>query len=392
MAGVSLTLGYGIVKTSMVGMQTNAIVHTSLKEQDLIHTVRTTLGDETQCKKNLKPSLPTAGTKKTVSEIKKYGSDDSITSDDVSLIKATENFKNNPLIYIQKMELEVTTSDRTFVLYYKKPQLGSLSSPGTCTATDQTGCYFIACKMNYACSDSANACPSSSTLTACSPLNCAEGGAVVDTAQVNTIIQNKLKDKKCLKNPPGTGTQEFVKGFKQNATTKELEIDCDTPPAPTTLPTVRCPDNTFLKGFSFDADGTPQPDCACRGGKVLFEKLVVEQYFGSQFMQYATFFYDLRTPYQLVNTGNEREVVYSKTRFCNCPTGQNFSYNSQSCVTCKNGKRWLGYANKCVTCSGGGAYWGTQRKRGRFGIFKDVNDCKCPTGKKKKKWPQYILA
>ena len=177
-AGVSLTLGYGIIKTSLVGMQTNAIVHTSLKEQDLIHTVRTTLGNPVQCKYNLDPDeLTTAGTppKTTVSEIKNsMGNTDK--TDDISLIKAGENFKNNPLIHIQQMELSGTGSDRTFTLYYKKPQLGSLSSPGTCTDSDPSGCYFIACKVDYACSGD-GLCSAGSDVTTCAPRNCATGGS-----------------------------------------------------------------------------------------------------------------------------------------------------------------------------------------------------------------------
>ncbi len=357
-AGVSLTLGYGIVKTSLVGMQTNAIVHTSLKEQDLIHTVRTTLGDETQCKKNLKPSLPTAGTKKTVSEIKKYGSDDSITSDDVSLIKATENFKNNPLIHIQKMELEVTTSDRTFVLYYKKPQLGSLSSPGTCTATDQTGCYFIACKMNYACSDSANACPSSSTLNACSPLNCAEGGAVagVDTARVNAIITEQLKTKNCSDN---SGTTKVLKGFKE--TTGQLDIDCE--PLPAQQQIQGCESGEVLQGFRDNGD----PICVkhCSGGRKLFETLKLTDVDGRT--RYRTF--EVGTPY---NYDTDEYFVSERTRFCQCPFGQ--GWKSGNCVTCEGNTRWSQKEKNCMSCTGGGAQWNS------IG-----SGCRCPTGFKKKK-------
>ncbi len=176
-AGVSLTLGYGIIKTSLVGMQTNAIVHTSLKEQDLIHTVRTTLGNPDQCKYNLKPSaLTTAGTppKKTISAIKNTGPT-TATTDDIPLITAGQNFNNNPLIHVQQMELSGTGSNRTFILYYKKPQLGSLSSPGTCTDSDPSGCYFIACKMDYDCSTDAECSPTGSGV--CNPRNCATGGS-----------------------------------------------------------------------------------------------------------------------------------------------------------------------------------------------------------------------
>ena len=384
MAGVSLTLGYGIVKTSLVGMQTNAIVHTSLKEQDLIHTVRTTLGDETQCKKNLKPSLPTAGTKKTVSEIKKYGSDDSITSDDVSLIKATENFKNNPLIYVQKMELEVTTSDRTFILYYKKPQLGSLSSPGTCTATDQTGCYFIACKMNYACSDSANACPSSSTLNVCSPLNCAEGGAVaggVSTEQVTTIIKEEFKKDAQFDCESG----KFAKGFKEDATTQELKIDCDTPPdSQLTLPVRECPAGEFL--YKVNANGTTECRPACGGGQKMFRKIqykykrwmpVVPSFDdnsdGSYTDTYAVnnrqddYFNDLlsddcsRRELHLVDPPEPCITVLEDSRFCKCPN---------------DSTKWVQADSKCMTCTGLGHYW--QAVGNAF-------QCKCQSGINPKK-------
>ncbi len=364
-AGVSLTLGYGIIKTSLVGMQTNAIVHTSLKEQDLIHTVRTTLGNPDQCKYNLKPSaLTTAGTppKTTVSEIKNTGPDKSVTTDDISLIKAGENFKNSPLIHIQQMELSGTTGDRTFILYYKKPQLGSLSSPGTCTDSDPSGCYFIACKVDY--------CIGSTCSTEkCSPRNCAEGGAVaggVSPERVTTIIQNKLKQP--VYDCP---TGQYAKGFNAQG-----EIECDT------LPAVRCPTpNTFLKGFSIDANGNPQPDCACRGGQQLYERWQIEHDWTPLHYYYAYFLVG-SSPYEL----HPLETVYAKTKVCLCTPEQ--GWKNGNCVTCESGKKWDYHSQQCMTCSLPGSWRVTTSGYG----WSKKNTCRCSSDKKKKKVVQCILA
>ena len=370
-AGVSLTLGYGIIKTSLVGMQTNAIVHTSLKEQDLIHTVRTTLGDETQCKYNLKPSeLTTAGTplKTTVSEIKNSGAT-TATTDDISLIKAGENFKNNPLIHIQQMELSGTGSDRTFILYYKKPQLGSLSSPGTCTDLDPSGCYFIACKMDYDCSTDDDCSPTGSGV--CNPRNCATGGAVagVDTAQVTAIITEQLKKKNCSDD---SGTTKVLKGFKE--TTGQLDIDCE--PLPAQQQIQGCESGEVLQGFRDNGD----PICVkhCSGGRRLYERWETLNEVDDSLRSYYHYYLIGSSPPDLYPV----EYVIKKNRYCRCHSDEQIFYNGQciSSSSCEgNAKRDLSNG-QCMTCSGGGAYWSLRAKwRGSYYV------CECPTGLKKKK-------
>ena len=385
-AGVSLTLGYGIIKTSLVGMQTNAIVHTSLKEQDLIHTVRTTLGNPDQCKYNLKPSaLTTAGTppKTTVSEIKNTGPDKSVTTDDISLIKAGENFKNNPLIHIQRMELSGTTEDRTFILYYKKPQLGSLSSPGTCTDLDPSGCYFIACKMDYDCSTDDDCSPTGSGV--CNPRNCAEGGAVagVDTARVNAIIRSRLATNNLLCPETEEGKKKFLKGLYIDPD-ENLAINCDTPPEPETndIKKESCPAGQVMKGIKPNGD----PDCTlhCTGGRRLYERHKVRPAYDTMFNYYDYDYY-----YYLVGVVPlylyYSSYVVSKKRLCMCSAEQ--GWKNGNCVTCEGDKKWDTEMSQCITCSGGGAYWSNMRLNSGFNSI-----CKCSSPKKKKSVAQWFLA
>ena len=385
MAGVSLTLGYGIIKTSLVGMQTNAIVHTSLKEQDLIHTVRTTLGDETQCKYNLNPdALTGTSPKKTVSEIKNSGVLPLDDSDDIPLITAGQNFKNNPLIHIQQMELSGTGSDRTFILYYKKPQLGSLSSPGTCTDLDPSGCYFIACKIDYDCTGS-NKCTNADNK--CAPRNCAEGGAVagVSSERVTTIIKNKLKQTEydC---PDG----EFAKGFDD----VKGEIECETPPVfQYDTPAKECPDGEFV--YKQNADGSVECRSACGDARRMFETI---QYTYKSWMPIVPSLDDNSEEVVTYKVGNMSDhlklllsddcsrighyhpvdppepciTVSSKSRSCKCLSG---NWDNTKCVTCSGNTKWVSLDLKCMTCGGWG-YWTTTS----YGY-----DCLCPTGRYKKK-------
>ncbi len=373
-AGVSLTLGYGIIKTSLVGMQTNAIVHTSLKEQDLIHTVRTTLGDETQCKYNLKPSeLTTAGTppKTTISAIKNTGPT-TATTDDIPLITAGQNFKNNPLIHVQQMELSGTGSDRTFTLYYKKPQLGSLSSPGTCTDLDPSGCYFIACKMDYDCSTDADCSPTGSGV--CNPRNCAEGGAVagVDTAQVTAIITEQLKKKNCSDD---SGTTKVLKGFKE--TTGQLDIDCE--PLPAQQQIQGCEAGEVLQGFKDNGDSICVPQCSA--GRTVFEKIRF------QWKPWYPIPPDINNPSES-DKGTITYEVGTSSDYLNFLLSDNCSFlhtdSTEPCITvleesrvcqCPSGKKWVQADSKCMTCTGSGFYWQP---------VSNGYQCRCSGGVKKK--------
>ena len=270
------------------------------------------------------------------------------------------------------MELSGTGSDRTFTLYYKKPQLGSLSSPGTCTDLDPSGCYFIACKMDYDCSTDADCSPTGSGV--CNPRNCAEGGAVagVDTAQVTAIITEQLKKKNCSDD---SGTTKVLKGFKE--TTGQLDIDCE--PLPAQQQIQGCEAGEVLQGFKDNGDSICVPQCSA--GRTVFEKIRF------QWKPWYPIPPDINNPSES-DKGTITYEVGTSSDYLNFLLSDNCSFlhtdSTEPCITvleesrvcqCPSGKKWVQADSKCMTCTGSGFYWQP---------VSNGYQCRCSGGVKKK--------
>ncbi len=153
---IGLVLGAGVLKLSQIAIENTHILKTIFAEQRLEKAVSDALTDQAHCKDILGQF-----------HSKTVDSDGaiSVTNDSSKTYKygvKTGEFEGG-IIDIQAIKLTppaaadwtAANSETDYVLYYKKPRLGKYATLGgnTCSASDQTGCYFVKCKMNYFCSD-----------------------------------------------------------------------------------------------------------------------------------------------------------------------------------------------------------------------------------------------
>ncbi len=366
----------GSAKFMQITLQTSNVAKSILIENDFKATIAQGLKDK-GCASSADDALLKPASLKTGTT-----TDDGIGEfkDAIALPGGIQKGDFKGSIEVIKMELRGVAGDdtRDFVVYYKKKHLGTLSAPDPENCTDTpavkvTGCYNHYCTVAY--DRTAKHCTGS--------VNChslSGGGGGVSESRVNTIIKEKLAPENC---PDKEGKKQFSRGFYADPD-GNLEMNCDTPPAPETqtLPTVRCPPKLFLKGFSFDADGNPQPDCACRDGKRWFETVRFFDVDGRT--QRRTYEYTVGTPSYIPEEGEE--FIRSQTRDCKCPS-QDQGFHNGNCVTCKDGTKWVWSEKKCITCSGGGAYWRSSYNELKLNSagWPERLHCLCPAGKKKKK-------
>ena len=273
-------------------------------------------------------------------------------------------------IEVIKMELRGVAGDdtRDFVVYYKKKHLGTLSAPDPENCTDTpavkvTGCYNHYCTVAY--NRTAKHCTGS--------VNChslSGGGGGLSEAEVNTLIKDRLKTKRC----PTVTPPRFAKGFYQDPD-GNLEIHCEPTPPPPAFPAVNCPnEGEFLKGFTIDANGVVQADCQetpdCAGGKELKSRTQ------------RRFWWDA-------------DSVYVR-KWCECPSGSN--WNGKECITCPEGQKFvswdIGFVSRddpggCFECdpspfkhTPGGLIVGWHYSIGDWNLPSSWV-CACPYGKKK---------
>ena len=170
-AGVSVVVLGGTTKILSTAIQSSRLTSISVSEQELRNTVGISLG-EPNCQINLDPSEIT-------------GSDSAKGIGSLALLSAGElvitsgsTFKND--LDIVKMEvLGDSASDplsgiteRSLVVYYKKRDMGDLSTMGgkTCSVSNQEGCYFIHCSLEYELQTGTP--PSGPSVKTCNALNC----------------------------------------------------------------------------------------------------------------------------------------------------------------------------------------------------------------------------
>ncbi len=170
----------GSMKSLSLSLQSAQVVKSSLSESDLRHSIGQVLNNSADCLANFKPTGATAPSDpEQASSIGLYGADrewgvgqivrlvktqdNTDNSDDTALLKKGVAFKGD--LTIVKMELKGTlpspkdgttkltkqTAFRSFLVYYKKERMGAYSTLGgkDCTDTDQSGCYFNQCQIEY---------------------------------------------------------------------------------------------------------------------------------------------------------------------------------------------------------------------------------------------------
>ena len=175
----------GSMKSLQLSLESAQVVKSSLSESDLRFSIGQTLHNTSDCVTNFAPTSATVPTDpEQASSIGLYGTNRDFgrgevvrlaktlgttdTADDIPILKKGVAFKG--ALNIVKMELKGAgdTGDannpkknkvsRTFVVYYKKEGMGSYSTLGgePCTATDQSGCYFNQCQVEYQLDDDDN--------------------------------------------------------------------------------------------------------------------------------------------------------------------------------------------------------------------------------------------
>ena len=195
-AGLLSVIIFGTLRILTVSLQSSNAVRASFAEQELRIVVNNVLTNENECRANFKP----ASGKLTGSHQQKgIGTIDELTKGVTVLLEKDQFFKNT--LEIIKMELigdssqdpKVQETERTFVIYYNKKNMGKLNTlgGGPCTDTDTSGCYFIQCTINYRLENVA----SNPDVIACDTLNCVGGDNVscytVDLDDTRTILTDK---------------------------------------------------------------------------------------------------------------------------------------------------------------------------------------------------------
>ncbi len=373
---IGLTISMGMLKATQVSVVSNKVVGAAVAEQDLKRAIGQALGTPGKCLHNLR-TFTAEDTEHSVSSLTVPGVTGALVTKAGTGTPASDGlFKT--VLKIYEMKLKKATSGDTFKVYYTKENLGDYKTlpkadgtAGICTADTHTGCYSLSCNIEHDCPGTPAVC------NGCALSNCT-------ASQGDTLLYNvKCADGQSLKGFDSTGNKicepfpkidqcgsnQILRGF--DSTGNKICV----PPA-----TVRCPPNLFLKGFSFDSDGTLNLDCACRGGQQLYERWQIEHDW-TPLHYYYTYFLVGSSPYEL----HPLETVYAKAKVCLCPPEQ--GWKNGNCVTCGSGQKWDYHSQQCMTCSLPGSW----RVTTSYGFHKR-NTCRCPSDKKKKKVVQCILA
>ena len=156
----------GTHKALMLSVKTSRVVTSELAERELKQAVGMALGEEASCKANL---IPRADLPSTIPESPNkglYGTKTTRDSGagevlnlDAGTVSLRRGFEIKGDLRIVKMELrqwDKTPADpdkRVFVVWYEKLHLGPAEEGKSCTAgsqaSDQDGCYFSRCELEY---------------------------------------------------------------------------------------------------------------------------------------------------------------------------------------------------------------------------------------------------
>ena len=267
---------------SLVAVQTAQISSTIQAENDLSTVIKRMLDDEEDCKWNLKPSrlsdtdnkkgkLPAEGWKKTQGN---NGGSNPITSDDITVLKAGDDFRDG-LLSIKSLELlkrePATGSTYTFAVFYTKPHSGSYDTlgDGDCSDSDKSGCYSKTCELEIIYDSS-----SPPLITACDLKNCggAEGHDI--SCELGNYLHGFNSDGQpsCLPIRPATCPDGAVvtgvhtaESAREEADTEEGDPKCTVLVKIPKNKALECDDGKVLQGF--DTAGEPVCTNPCTGGR-----------------------------------------------------------------------------------------------------------------------------
>ena len=353
---ITLVVLGGVYRVSDISVSNAKIFNTIFAEQDLKRAIgQSLIGNN--CKENLKQFHSTTGP----------FSLNNLQAGGMTLVTKGSLFKQR--LNIRKLEFR-KTPEKLLTVYYSKAGLGDQETlpkqdgtAGVCTATDQSDCYFISCKVDYKCDDQ-------TCTKGCESLNCA---TTQEFASVKTIdTKAGLKGVKC-------DDGKYLKGFDSDG--GKICVDLQ---ETNTLPTGSCPDGQVLKGFDaegnrdcisvtcpnageflkgFDENGRPDCRKPCYGGQIYYESIDLENPVGGL----STAKYKVGSSFQPYP--GEVPVENTRKRFCECPANKP-DWNGEKCRACTSDQRWVESENACMLCTGGD--WEGSR-------------CVCPSGYIKKK-------
>ena len=170
---IGAIIAAGSVKALSIAIQSSRVTESSLAVTELKTAVNLILLDPVECRANLKPNATTTAVNGLTGDDREKGigtiknltknlandvaGDTTTTTDNVNLVTAGKVFKNKLDILKIDMIGDATEDPqgnerkRVLIVYYKKLNMGSLSTlaDGTCTNTDTSGCYFHQCLMTY---------------------------------------------------------------------------------------------------------------------------------------------------------------------------------------------------------------------------------------------------
>ncbi len=275
----------------------------------------------------------------------------------------------NDDIEVVKIELtgDPANTDRHLVVYYKKEGLGELNTigGGVCSNTDQAGCFYHRCSVDYSGMFDPKAAPlvpkTDVTQQQCTLDTCHSISQEVLT-EVEQKVSQTIANKAC---PDG----QYLKGFNSNG-----QPQCEV--ASSASPLQKNCENEGAGYFvrEIKSDGTVVCAPACSGGRQLFKQRTYELIFHTV---KETVGIDEDFP-QLPGGIS----VTSESRICQCPSDSNWSWDSEECVTCSSPQKWDFVEQNCITCSGRYAHW-------RLDYFEEANltayACRCSNGRKKKR-------
>ncbi len=289
--GIGAVLAYGVLRMSLVAVQTAQVSSTIQAENDLAITIKRMLAhkDEDEpkdCRWNLKPSrLSDSANKKgklpAEGWIKTQGDNDGTTAkkkNDITVLKSGD-FQNG-VLSIKSLELlsggTAPNQTWTFAVFYTKPQSGSYKTLGgrdcdpTATPPKKAGCYSKTCdlEMEHTIDNSA--------IDKCSA-NCHGGDEGLATACSSNQYLKGIKSDGTPDCQGFCGEGEVISGFYSATDTKPDgkktgDPKCtrvpkfkDTDSSDNTPAESTCSAGEFLVGIT--ADGSADCVPPCTGGR-----------------------------------------------------------------------------------------------------------------------------
>ena len=282
---IGAVLAYGVLRMSLVAVQTAQISSTLQAENDLSITIKRMLDDEEDCKWNLNPSrlsdsanktgaLPAEGWKNTQGN---NAGSSPVASDDITILKASDNFRDG-LLSIKSLELlkggTATAPTYTFAVFYTKPHSGSYATlgDGACSADNKSGCYSKTCELEIIYDSSSPPLITTCDLKTCHggaeghDISCGQGEYLHGFSADGTAHCRPIRSTAC---PDGA----VVTGFHTAESAREETDIEEGDPKCTVLVKIpknkalECADNNkVLQGFN--SAGEPVCTNPCTGGRV----------------------------------------------------------------------------------------------------------------------------